>query len=443
MKWIRILAVMFGLATLFIFPNAARAQFFFVDCSNPSALYPTINSALPFAGPGSFIAVNGTCNENVFINGAVNLTLGAFFGQAVTLNGNLSINNSQNVFVFGLNVTNNSGDGIDVSSSHGVTLDSCSSSGNAGVGLSAQQSSDVSINTLGTFNNNGSFGINVGGNSFVSIFSWAGVTDISNNQNAGLWNSQGNFSTLGNTHMANNGAGINNGLHVAIDMRGGGKSQFGSIFGPNTSNTIENNVSGGVSLQENAEISFWSIQGSGLNIIRNNGPFGVEAGFGSQVTLVGASITGHTGPGVDIYAHSQLYGTGQLPGLNGTQIQGNATAGGPLNAAIRVDGNSEALLRGVMISQNGGPAILALVDSSVDFAGNTFNGNAGVITCDSSSTMVSDLGITARTPATGVSCTTAHTLGNRVVSAPTPAVPDITVWKKMHAAYQQRSAAQK
>jgi hypothetical protein len=101
------------------------------------------------------------------------------------------------------------------------------------------------------------------------------------------------------------------------------------------------------------------------------------------------------------------------------------------------------LLRGVTISQNNGPAILALANSSVDFAGNTFNGNAGVITCDLSSTMVSDLGITARTPASGVSCTTAHTFGNRVLSVPTPAVPDITVWRKMHTNYQQRSTAQK
>jgi hypothetical protein len=347
------------------------------------------------------------------------------------------------VFVYGLNVTNPYGDGIDVNSSRSVTLDSCTSSGNAGTGLSAEQSSDVSINAFGTFNNNGGFGINVGGNSFVNIFSWAGITDISNNLSAGLWNSQGNFGTLGNTHMANNALGTNPGLHVAIDMRGGGKSQFGSIFGPNSWNIIENNTNGGVSLQENAEITFWSIQGSGPNIVRNNGPFGVEAGFGSQVTLAGAQITGHTGPGVDIYAHSQLYGTSQIPGLNATQIQNNATAGGSLNAAIRVDGNSEVLLRGVDVSQNHGPAILALVNSSADFAGSTFAGNTGVITCDSSSTMVSDLGIAARTPAAGVSCTTAHTLGNRVANTPAPAVPDVSVWKKLHSNYQQRSAAQK
>jgi len=442
MKRIRILAVTIGLAALFVFPMAARAQFLFVDCSgtNPYA-YPTINSALPNAGPGAFIAVTGTCNESVFLYGSNNLMLGAFFGQTATLNGNLSINNSQLVFVYGLNVTNPYGDGIDVNSSRSVVLDACNSSGNAGNGLAAGQSSDVSVINFGTFNNNGGYGIRTDNNSYVSIGSWGGITDISNNKTAALWIGQGSFSTIGNTHMANNAFTTNPGLRVAVDMRGGGKAQMGAFFGPNV---IENNPNGGVSLQENAEISFWSLpQFSGPNIIRNNGPFGVEAGFGSQVTLAGAHITGHTGPGVDIYAHSQLYGTSQLQGLGTTQILNNGTTGDPLSAAIRVDGNSEALLRGVNISQNNGPAILALVNSSADFSGMAFNGNAGVIACDSTSTMVSDLTISARTPASGVSCTTAHSLGNRLISVPAPAVPDITPWKAMHSRYQQRASAQK
>src|SRR5713101_8602527 len=79
---------------LFLFcPTGLRAQFLFVDCSgtNPYA-YPSINAALPNAGPGAFIAVTGTCNESVFLYGSNNLMLGAFFGQTATLNGNLSIN---------------------------------------------------------------------------------------------------------------------------------------------------------------------------------------------------------------------------------------------------------------------------------------------------------------------------------------------------------------
>jgi len=430
----------------------AQAQFLFVDCSGltPPPAFPSISSALfalqtsvppsvpPTVGPGAFIGVTGQCNENVFISGALNLFLAAF--GPVALNGNLSINNSENVSVFGLNVTNNFGDGIDINSSRSVVLGSCTSNGNAGNGLFAGQSSDVVVNATGAFSNNGDRGLVIGNNSFVNIVAFAGTVDISNNQGAALSVGQANFATIGNTHIANNGHTPNGNISAAIDMRGGGKVQMGSFFGPNV---IENNPNGAVSLQENAEISFFSILPNGQNTIRNNGPFGIEAGFGSQVTLVGAQITGHSGPGVDIYAHSQLYGTSQIPGLGATQIQNNGTAGDRLSAGIRVDGNSETLLRGVTISQNNGPAILALTNSSVDFAGNTFNGNAGVITCDSTSSMVSDLANAARTPAAGVICATAHTLGNRVVSVPAPAVPDISVWKKLHKNYLQRLAARK
>jgi hypothetical protein len=428
------------LAALFVFPHAARAQFLTVGCfgGDPFSQFSRINDALPnVAGPGAFILVTGTCNEFVNLYGFTNLNLGAPFGQTASINGNLSITNSQNVYLYGLSVTNPYGDGIDVSSSRSVTLDSCTSNGNAGNGLNASQTSDVTINAFGGFSNNGGDGIFTGNNSLVSIVSWAGTTEISNNRNAALGIYSGNFSTIGSTHIANNGSNLN----AAIDMRGAGKAQIGSFF---SANIIENNPSGGASLQENAEISFWSLpQFSGPNIVRNNGPFGVEAGFGSQVTLVGAQVSGHTGPGVDIYGHSQLYGSSQLAGLGVVQIQNNGTSGDPLSAGIRVDGNSEALLRGVNISQNNGSAILALANSSVDFAGNTFSGNTGVITCDSTSTMVSDVSASANNPASGVRCGVAHTLGNRSLSTPTPAVPDITAWKAVHNAYQQHSAAKK
>jgi|SRR5215469_948475 len=422
-----------------ISPTAVRAQFLFVDCSgtNPAA-YPTINSALPFAGPGAFIAVINTCNENVNLYDFNNLTIA---GEPANIVGGIGIINSQVISLYGLNITNASGHGVYVQGSHSIVLDSCSSSGNGGDGLNVNQSSDVTVNAQGTFNNNIANGISVYNSSFVNVFSFAGVTDISNNQTAAVRNGAF-FATLGNTHMANNANVPNNGtgLRVAIDMRGGARAQIGAVFG---SNIIENNPNGGVSLQEDAEISFFSLSSSGPDIVRNNGPFGIEAGFGSQVTLAGAQITGHTGPGVDIYGHSQLYGTSQLSGLSATQIVGNGTAGDSLSAAIRVDGNSEVLLRGVTISQTNGPAILALVNSSADFAGGTFSGNAGVITCDSSSIMVSDLAANASTPAAGVSCRTPHSLGNRVVRMPTPAVPDMTSWKKMHSDFQRRLATKK
>src|SRR6266704_7060293 len=112
MKRISLLALAVGLS-LFALPNAARAQFLFVDCSgtNPFA-YPNINSALPNAGPGAFIAVTGTCNETVVLYGVHNLTLGAFYAQTANLMGQLIIISSQLVYVYGLNITNPAGGGI-------------------------------------------------------------------------------------------------------------------------------------------------------------------------------------------------------------------------------------------------------------------------------------------------------------------------------------------
>jgi hypothetical protein len=177
-----------------------------------------------------------------------------------------------------------------------------------------------------------------------------------------------------------------------------------------------------------------------MNTIQNNGPFGVKAGFGSQVTLAGAEVSGHSGPGVDIYGHSQLYGTSQIPGLAPTQILNNGTAGGSLSAGVRVDGNSEVLLRGVNISSTNGPAILALVNSSADFAGMTFSGNIGVIACDSTSTIVTDLAASASNPASGLHCMVSNTAPIRSVSQ-TPPVLNTAPLKALRQKYIQRSSA--
>jgi hypothetical protein len=88
--------------SLLLFPGALRAQFI-VDCSgaNPSA-FPTITAALQQAPTvGSSILVNGTCNETVNVYGMVGLNLGAFYGQTATINGALTLSNSQNVFLYG------------------------------------------------------------------------------------------------------------------------------------------------------------------------------------------------------------------------------------------------------------------------------------------------------------------------------------------------------
>jgi hypothetical protein len=407
-----------------ICPTGARAQYLIVDCTgaNTSA-YPSINAALPNATPGSFVLVTGPCNENVTLNGLSGLNLGAYYGQTATINGSITINNSQNLFLYGLNVSNPAGNGISVSNSRGISLSVCSSSGNSGMGLNVNGMSDVTIGASGAFDRNGNGGININGNSLVALVAWAGPVDISNNSGPGVWASAGSlFSTLGPTAITNNVSGVGTNPGYGIELLGGARAQIGSLFG---ANTISGNQAGGAFLQENSEISFFSL--GQPNVIQGNGPVGVSVGLGSQVTFYdisgtfNAQITGHTSAGVDIYANSQAYFNGA------NQILQNGTISDSRSAGIRVDGNSQVLLRGGQVAQNNGPGILALVNSSVDFTGVTFAGNAGgeIIDCDSSSWMVSDLTrpSSALAPA-GVACRTPHALGNRDVFKSVPTTPN-------------------
>jgi hypothetical protein len=420
-----------GILVLLCWPGALRAQFLFVDCSGTNQYaYPSINSALPNAGPGAFILVTGTCNESVFLFGQNALNLGAFFGQSAKINGNVSIYNSQNIYLYGLSVTNAAGDGIVVGNSRGVALDTCSSNGNAGVGLLVGGMSDVSVNAAGAFDYNTRGGMNIVGNSIVQVGAWAGLVDISNNAGPGIFVSQGNFSTLGSTTIANNLAGAGSNSGFGLDLRGGAHVQFGALFGPNH---ISGNQSGGAWLQETAEISFWSI--GQPNLIQGNGPVGVLVGFGSQATFaditgpLGAQISGHSSAGVDLYANSQAYF------LGANAVQSNGSSADARSAGIRVDGNSEAFLRGGQVSGNTGPGVLVLVNSSADFSGVSFSGNNGVIACDSSSTMVSDLTQPNSTPPAGVSCRTPHGLGGRQITKTQPTVPDWSAHKAQHDRY--------
>jgi hypothetical protein len=118
-----------------------------VDCSgsDPTA-YPTINAALAnVPGPGTTISVSGTCTEDVAINGQLNLNLGAWWGSSATLRGHLTVNNSESIYLYGLNVSNAAGDGVTVYASRAVTFDTCTSDGNAGQGLNVSQNSDVNV----------------------------------------------------------------------------------------------------------------------------------------------------------------------------------------------------------------------------------------------------------------------------------------------------------
>jgi hypothetical protein len=414
---------------------AASAQsYYFVDCSgtNP-AQYSTIGAALAVAGPNSYVLITGTCNENVSINNAWNLNLGAYYGSTANINGNVSVVGSNSVFLYGLNVTNPNGNGFDITSSHNVTLWTCTSNGNAGVGLGVNGLSDVGVDGPGSFDNNGSSGMQVGFNSALGLQSWGGALDISANHGAGVSVGDGSiFQTLGNTTITNNinvpGGARPNGF--GIQSVSASKVQVANCFG---GNLISGNQSGGIDARESSQISLWPCGSVGQNIVTNNGPVGINAGIGSEIALYdNVVISGHTGPGIELYAQGQLYMYG--PNV----ISNNGNAADPRSAGVVADGNSEAYLRGGTISTNIGPGILALVNSSIDSVGATFSGNSGgIATCDSSAWMVSDLIPRTGNPAAGIACRTPHHLGNGAHVAALPSAPDITAQKNQAALYKK------
>lgn len=397
--------------------SAQSVSYYVVDCSGANASdYPTIASALAVAGPNSYIILASPCTENVFITNASNLNLAAFYGQTVAITGNVSVAYSNNVFLYGLNVTNPSGDAFDISSSQGTALWTCTGNGSSGTGLSVFGISDVTVDGPSSFDNNGKYGMWAYGNSAITVQTWGGPVDISNNQGPGVeLTIGGNFETLGNTTIENNvtlpTAEAPNGY--GVQLLSIAKAQFGTCYGPNQ---ISGNQNGGIDAEENSELSIWDCSTSSATTVSGNGPVGISAGLGSQVTLWNnAQITGHNGPGVE------LYGESQLRVFKANLIAQNGDVGDPRSAGIVVDGNSEAYLRGGTIENNKGPGILALVNSSVDLMSATFADNSGgALKCDSSAYMVSDL-----SAGWGVDCKTPHHLGNRRGFAAVPRTADL------------------
>jgi len=414
-------SILFLLLLVLLFPAICRAQMT-VDCTgNNQGTYSSISSALSAAGFGStIVVVAGPCTEDVYIAGAKNLFVGAVWGQRITLNGLMSVTQSQGVYLYGLDISVPYADGIALYESQGVVIDSCTSSHNGGAGLNLGGGSEALINGPAAFDFNLGGGITISGKSYVET-GWAGPIDISNNASSGVLASPGTFFSWGGLTVTNNyPTGLPGAAGSGLDLSQNSAAMLGSCNGPIV---VSGNQQGGVLMVETSQASIFSC-GNDL-LVANNGPFGVSVGFGSQVTLDAVEVSGNSGPAVDVYSNGQA----RLIGANNLHNNGNSAD--QRSAAVRVDGNSEVLLRGGQITHNAGPGILALVNSSADFTGVSFGSNTGgVIVCDTSAYMVSDA--TGR----GVSCRTPHGLGNRRVTIQRHALPDWKAAKTIQAKYR-------
>lgn len=400
-----VLKVVLALVPISIAPACVFGQLI-VDCSgNTPGAYTSINAALPYLADWTTVQVSGTCQESVWIGGVNNVTIGAAPGQTATLQGTLGITASHNVTIQNLNVSNSSpgATGIAIMNGSSVELDNCTSSNNGGSGLSVNDSI-VTVPNGGAFNNNGNGGIQVDGASDLSLSSWfgPGPITVSNNVGDGIYLEDGLLFADGGVTISNNHPGSaynaihSDGAGYGINVWGHGR---GFVLASWSNDTISGNQAGGVAVHEGSEFVLGSTPANPSVptsvIVDNNGPVGVSVGLGSQVSLwSGVQITNHTDAGVDVYANSQAIIDGaELQG--GTfQIANNGSGPGPndlTRAGVRVDGNSEAYVRGGQISQNRGPGILVLANSSVDLSGTALNSNAGgAVVCDSSAWLVTD-----------------------------------------------------
>jgi hypothetical protein len=405
-----------------------------VDCSGATpGWYTSINSVLAVATNGSWIYVKSgtTCTENVMVSHMTNVAIAADWLQTANLVGSLSIQSSRSIDIQGLNVSGSTSDGINVSHSSDVAIDSCSATNNASAGLNVNNASDVTIGTTGTFDYNGLEGIVVSGNSFLQIVAWGAPIDISYNKHAGINADRSVVFNLGNTTINNNQ--MSSGLFptgFGIQGLGGAKIGVFGILGPVT---MTSNQGGAIGLIETSEVSVggnisWAPY---LVTLQGNGPVGIDARYGSQVTVFGGTeIADHTGVAVDLYGNSEA----DIFGAN--QITHNGYGNDPDGAGIRVDSNSQVYLRSAVITRNGGPGVLGLVGSTLDVAGSTFSANAGgAIACDSSANLTTDLPSSVLGPAN--SCKVSHGFRNHGHDGANFHVPD---WRgakahgvKMHA----------
>ena len=424
-------------------PSTVLAQYTHwlnVDCAlavDSPPTYRSINSALSAATDrtGIYVSPGSVCNEQVWVANLTNLGIVTDQGSTFKIAGSLGIQASNSVYVYGALVSNTSGNGITVNTSRAVTLDDCGSSNNAGLGLNVN-SSEVTVNHTGTFDYNGGGGVFAGLNSTLYFSGWWPYTgvqfEIIGNAGSGIHVDRAVFESTGSTTIANTVPASGEVFPDAFGIIEFGGSN-GGIFGFTGPNSITNNAGGGIFVGEKSEISVGGGQtwAPYTNVIQGNGPYGIFEEFGSQVTVFGATqILDHAITGIDIYANSQA----SIYGAN--QISHNGTGLDPSRSGILLDGNSQAYIRGATISQNGGPGVLNLVNSSTDVSGTTFVSNAGgPVTCDGTAVLKSDL--SSSRLGSSSACRVSTVMGNQRLSTPKKPIADQERWttyiKGMHA----------
>jgi hypothetical protein len=386
--WSRMSIVLAGFACSMIGAGAGAQTI--VDCTGAtSGAYTTITAAL--AGTATMGAnievVAGPCNEKVNISNRYSLNLGAQSGKTVVLNGLISVQNSENVYIYGFDVTNpnTSGvtNGIVVVASRGVTLDTVTSSGNKNNGLVLAGFADVELLGPATFQNNGSYGVVVQEGSALDIETSAGALTVSNDGAGGFFVYLGSVMALdGNATIENNGnGGIGHQAGIAAHETSNVQ------LAPCTGNiTIQGNAHAGIEVQGTSGADVAACGAGYKTLIENNGVFGAESALDSAITINSeAQISGNPSAGILVDGAASLY-------LNGPSlITKNGTVGNIDTAGVVVTNNSAVEADNANVNANLGWGFAASLGGNLHLSGDTVSGNLlGVIGCDSSSNVFDD-----------------------------------------------------
>jgi hypothetical protein len=363
-----------------------------VDCSgsNPGA-YPSIGSALAAIGNDVFIFVYpGTCYEDVSISGGRNVFIGPLWDR-VALEGQIRIENSSNVFLYGLDVHNYwGGDGVVVDSSGNVMLDTFTSNNNAGAGVLAVNGSFVSLQASGSYSGNGNAGIEAQQGSTIRASGWNGPI-VADNNLFGMTLQASDLNIFGNVELSNNkGSQFWGGNGLLMNT---GSRALIWAFGENY---FAGNQFAGIVVDGHSTLSLIGGEWVGTpygNHVTGNGSTGIIVQNASQLTLGSeAFISGHSGTGVDVGGNSQVTMSSD------NFIQNN---GGP---GFNIHNNSEAELWQGLITGND-VGVVTSVNSSVTVTATLSPNVRAPIQCDASTYVVTWAPASSLGPANGCKIT--------------------------------------
>lgn len=368
-----------------------------VDCTGVNTSdYPTITAALAAAPTlgANIQVIAGPCNETVTINGRYNLNLGAQAGKTVTLNGKIDIQNSTNVYVYGFNVANSSSNGIVVTVSRQVTLDTVTSSNNKKNGLAIAGFSDVELFGPATFQNNANYGVVVQEQAALDVDTTAGPLNVSNNPAGGFFVYNGSGATVsGAVTIENNGTGSSGHL-AGFAVHDSSSLQLNDCTG---NNLLQGNVNTGIEVQGSSSASVTACGAGFKTVIQNNGGDGVAVLLSSAIVINGeAQISGSPQAGVFADGGASVY-------LNGASlITGNGTLANDETAGVLIGNGSALEAHHAQVNSNYGWGFAGFLGGNLNIDGTTATGNEfGIVGCDSSAYLTTDFPLNQP----GIACT--------------------------------------